>query len=430
MRNIWLIIKHEIVTTLTRRSFWVMTFLFPAAIIALNIGTQVIASRTLANEGAQGIGADSATAEGATADGATADGATADVPTGIPTVGYIDEAGLIRQLPEGMPANLVRALADETAAQTALAAGEIERYFVIPADYLAMGELTVVVNEFRPFSDTSGGVISYLINYNLTGDPMLASRLIDPTPMVQNQPVAPQGGPDDDNPLTFIVPFATMFIFFFLITMSSGYMLQSVTREKENRTAEILLLSLRPRELMLGKVVGLSVVALFQMIIWLGGGLLALEQSRQMLETAARFTPPPGFIIWAVLYFFLGYLLYASLMGALGALAPNAREGNQFTFFILLPLLVPIWLNNTFAQSPNGSLALFLSLFPLTAPTSMMTRLVTGGVPLWQPIAGLIGLAITTYLFVLLAARFFRADTLLSTSSLQWQRLWRELRTR
>jgi ABC-2 type transport system permease protein len=188
------------------------------------------------------------------------------------------------------------------------------------------------------------------------------------------------------------------------------------------------LVSLRPRDLMLGKILGLSVVALAQMAIWFGGALLILDQSQQLLQIASAFSLPPGFAMWGLLYFAFGYLLYASLMGAVGALAPSAREGGSITFMVLLPLMIPLWLNSTFIQSPNGTLATFLSMFPLTSPTSMMTRLSSGSVPAWQPLLGLAFLVITTYLVVLLAARFFRADNLLSESALGWKRLVAEFR--
>jgi ABC-2 type transport system permease protein len=90
--------------------------------------------------------------------------------------------------------------------------------------------------------------------------------------------------------------------------------------------------------------------------------------------------------------------------------------------------MIPLWLNNVFMQEPNGDLATFLSLFPLTAPLAMVTRLAAGGVPLWQPIAGVLALAATAYGFVLLSARLFRADTLLSSASLSWKRIVKELR--
>jgi len=173
---------------------------------------------------------------------------------------------------------------------------------------------------------------------------------------------------------------------------------------------------------------GLGLVALLQLAIWMGGGWLALNQSGNVATALTDFTLPAGFAIWAVLYFLFGYILYASVLGALGALAPNVREGTQFTFLAILPLLVPIWLNTAFTQAPDGALATALSLFPLTAPTAMVTRLSISHVPLWQPVVSLAGLAGTTYLFVLLSGRFFRADTLLSDASLNWGRIVREVR--
>ena len=136
-------------------------------------------------------------------------------------------------------------------------------------------------------------------------------------------------------------------------------MLTSVTKEKENRTAETLLVSLDPKELMAGKIIGLGVVALFQMIVWLGGAFLALDQSNQFLVAASEFVLPPGFLYWAILFFILGYFLYGAILGAIGVLAPNAREGGQFTFIAILPLLIPLWFNITFTESPNGPMSVF-----------------------------------------------------------------------
>jgi ABC-2 type transport system permease protein len=168
----------------------------------------------------------------------------------------------------------------------------------------------------------------------------------------------------------------------------------------------------------------LSVVALFQMAVWIGGGLLVLGRGSGILGGAGSFDLPPGFVIWALLYFLLGYLLYASLMGAIGAMAPNAREGGQFTFLVLLPLMIPLWFNHIFIQTPNSPLALALSLFPLTTPASMITRLAVTHVPLWQTAVSLSGLAVGTLFFVLLSARFFRADTLLSGEAIYWGRIF------
>jgi ABC-2 type transport system permease protein len=218
-----------------------------------------------------------------------------------------------------------------------------------------------------------------------------------------------------------------MFLFFFSLTQSSGLMLASVSKEKETRTAEVLLLSLRARELMLGKVIGLGLVAALQLGIWAIGGVLTLGRGSSIAVTG--YSLSISFLGWAVLYFGFGYLVYASALAAVGVLAPSAREGAQFTFIVLLPLMIPLWLISAFVEEPNGILVTVLSLFPLTAPLAMVTRLVSGSVPMWQPVVGLLGLAVTAYLFVLLAARLFRADTLLSTTSLSLRRFLDELKS-
>jgi ABC-2 type transport system permease protein len=407
MRTVWLVIKHEIVSVLGKRSFWIMTFLFPVLILGLNIGVQVMSQRTIEGE------------EIAAQDG------TAQV------VGYVDPGGLIVELPESVPDGLYRAFPDESAAHAALEAGEISRYYLVPADLVDSGNLVMVDRTFRILGDLGGRrMFTYVINYNLVGDESLAGLVLDPTPDVEYKPLAPQGDAGQDSPLAFWVPYAAMFVFFFALMISSGLLLQSVSKEKETRTAEVLLLSLRPEELMLGKVVGLGVVALFQLVIWAGGGMLLLERGGELVGAAASFELPPGFMVWLLLYFVFGYATYASAMGVIGVLAPTAREGAQFTFLVMLPLMIPLWLSNVFIEEPNGDLATILSLFPLTAPVSMITRLAAGGVPLWQPTVGVVLLAGTAYLFVLLAARLYRADTLLSYASLDWKRIVGGLRAK
>jgi len=98
----------------------------------------------------------------------------------------------------------------------------------------------------------------------------------------------------------------------------------------------------------------------------------------------------------------------------LGALVPNLREATQATIIVIFPLIIPIFLLSVLIQEPNSQLAILLSLFPLTAPVAMMTRLAAGGVPLWQTLLSSILLAITAVLIVRSVARMFRAQTILS----------------
>lgn len=403
MRNIFLIIKHEVSTTLQKRSFWIMAFLFPLLIVGINVGAQLLITRSVESP--------------ALPTAAQADGTPEKV------IGYVDQAGLIETLPPDLPEGLLQAFRDEEAAKAAVMDQAIDEFVIIPEDYLVTGNLTVVQGDYRPLSSTPEDLFKYVIDANLTGDAALAATLNQPSQHLEMRSLAPESKAQDSSSLAFLVPMAVLFIFFFLLVMSSGFMLQSVSREKETRIVEILLLSLRPRELMLGKIIGLCLVALLQMAVWLGSGLLVLGRGEALFNSPVPLELPPGFIAWALLYFLLGYILYASLMGAIGALAPSAREGGQFTMLVMLPLIIPVWFNTLFIQTPNSPLALALSLFPLTAPSAMVTRLVATTVPFWQIAASLAGLVLATGYVVSLAARFFRADTLLSNSAINWSRI-------
>jgi len=421
MRNIWLVIKHEVRTTLRKPSFWLMTFLMPALLLALQIYGAI-----------QDSGLGSAEADRAEETSTT---------TEVSAIGLVDEAGLIAEMPADFPPDLFLPYADEATARAALEAEKIEQYVHIPADYIATGEVTVYDKNFQilrsgenmgvAFHGTNEWVLGYLINLNVTGDAQLVSALRNPVPATyaERHVINPPVETDESvRALAQIVASVIPYMFYLIVLVGSGYLLRSVVAEKENRTVEVLLLSLHPRELMAGKILGLSVVTLVQLGVWLGGGMLILNRGAPLLNVSG-FTFPPGFIVWAILFLALGFLLFASVMAAAGAIAPTAREGNQVTWLLVLPLLPTLMFGRLFVEEPNNPLTLVLSLFPFSAPSAMVTRLAVGEVPLWQIIVSLLGLAGTTYLMVVLAGRFFRAGNLLSDAPFSWRRLvtgWRE----
>ncbi len=407
MRNTWIVLKHEIRTTLAKRSFWFTTFVFPLLILALTLLPQLLAGSAI--ESSQ-------------------QGLLTPAMAGLeqhPTIGYVDASGLVQAIPPDLPPGLLQRLDNETDALAAMQLGQMLQVYLVPADFMQRGEIVVIPSQYSPLVNPSSyDVMEYVLYYNLLGDADLARRVIWPGASApQVLLLGPEASSRPASNASLGLSFAVMFILFFIITLSSGYMLQSVVKEKENRTTEVLLLSLSPVQLMLGKILGLGCLALLQMTIWLGGGLLVMGQQVSPLGGLEMPSLPPGFVVITVLYFLLGYLLYAAALGALGALSPNLREGSQYTFMLILPLVAPILLNTVFVQAPNGALATVLSIFPLTSPTAMPARLVSTAVPGWQIGLGLTLLVAATLAFVLLSARFFRADTLLSDATLSWQRL-------
>jgi ABC-2 type transport system permease protein len=416
MHKVAHVIKHEIITTIGKPAFWLTTFVLPAVVMFFSFGAQFIGSRALQQE---------------------PDVMREDAEPGqIQAIGYVDRSGIIQMLPDEIPEGRLRAYKSQEMARQAMDEGEISEYYLIPENYVESGDLEVVTQEFSPLGNLgTSQIIERILAYNLLGDEALTQRATRPLTNLSTTSlqVSEEAESPQSEAARSIVVFGTLFILYLVLTMSSSYMLRSVSKEKENRIVEVLLVSLRPREIMLGKVVGLGIVALLQMGIWLGGSVLIVTRGSGALANVGltmvdQITLPDGFMIWGFVYMLLGYVLYASLLGAVGALAPNARETGQFTFLAMLPLMVPLFINTALTQSPHGTLATVLSLFPLTAPTTMLPRIATGGVPLWQAIASAAGLAVSAYGLVLLAAQFFRADTLLSSAALDWARMRKEFK--
>jgi ABC-2 type transport system permease protein len=423
MRDIWRVCKHDIGVTLRQRSFWFLTLLKPLLLMALNAGIIV-------QDSGQGTAGDDA-----------GQGQAADIGAGGTTaIGLVDEVGLLVEIPPDLPAGLFVHFPDQAAARQALESGEIVQYIYIPADYVASGEVAIYDQNFQilqggegmgvAFGSNDEWILQYLLDYNLVGDKQLLLALQNPIPGNLTEPhtLAPAAeSSEETQALARIVSSVTPYVYYFLLVLGSSYLMRSVVAEKENRTAEVLLLSLPPHRLMVGKVLAMSFVTLIQALVWVGGSMLLLNRGADLLQ-AAKFTFPPGFIIWAILFLMLGFLLYASIMAAAGTIATSAREAGQVTFLLIIPLMPTLMFGDIFLRDPNGILSTVLSLFPFSAPSAMVTRLAVAPVPTWQILASLVGLAATTYLFVLLSGRFFRAGNLLSQEPFNWRRLatgWR-----
>ena len=293
MRHVWLTARHEIHTTLSRKAFWFTTFLLPAVAIVLVLLPQLFTDTRGNNGPVPAAGLDSR------------------------TIGYVDPGGVLHTSPIRLPAGLVREYDSEAQAQAALAATDIDRYYLVSEDYLISGRLTVVQTRYQPLKALDGkDLITYVVNTGITGSETTAGLLLDPTPGGRSRSLAPVTSETSGDPRSAdFLPHLLMFVLYWALVMTSGVMLQSVSAEKENRTAEVLLVSLKPRDLMLGKIAGLSAAGLLQVAIWLAVifGLLLTRGTIAGIDLsvgggfAARVLP------WAIVNFLLGYILCASV---------------------------------------------------------------------------------------------------------------------
>lgn len=421
MRNIWLVVKHDIKTTLQQRTFWILTLIVPLLMIAISI------SRSSQDGG----GSDATSYDPSQAQEQTS------APLDLPVLGLVDEAGFLTRLPPGFPSSLFVRFTDRQAALAAMKQGQIRQVIAIPADFLASGKVTVFEQnfQFRSSGDEMGilfgseheWVLPYLIHYNLTGDAQIVAALRNPTPGGLARPhriLPPESGIEISHSMAEVVSDYLPYLFYFLLLLSSNYLMRSVIAEKQNRTAEVLLLSLHPRQLMAGKILAMSVVMIIQLLVWVVGGILAFNRTLSAIDLST-FQFPPGFLLWAGVYLLFGYLLFAAVMAAGGALANNPREVGQVTFLLIIPLMPTLMFGTYFIEKPDSLLTVGLSLFPFSAPSVVVTRLAFGPVPLWQMITSLVLLSLTAYLFLVLAGRFFQVGNLLSGEPFKWSRLLR-----
>jgi ABC-2 type transport system permease protein len=326
--------------------------------------------------------------------------------------GYVDHSGIIKTVPAD---TTLLAFPNEAAARAALTERKITGFFVVAADYVDTGNVTFISENFSPLESPTG-TFERVLKLNLLGGDTAALQRADMSVVVQREEsLAPREAPGaSDAGLGFpILPMFAGILFMVVMISASSYLMQTVSTEKETRVMEVLMSSVTPTQLLAGKIAGLGLVGFIQLALWL---LSALSALNSIPSAAALGTVSSGAVIVAVIYFVLGYFIYASLMAGLGALMPGTREAAQYTFFILLPLIIPMYLNTAIVLEPNGPLAVALSLIPLTAPVVMVMRVVATDVPPIQIVIGIVLLAATVVLFVVLVSRLFRAQALLSGS--------------
>jgi ABC-2 type transport system permease protein len=329
--------------------------------------------------------------------------------------GYVDLSGLIKALPPEVEEGTLTFYNDITSANQALTDGDIDAYYVVPKDYLLSGKINYVRADYNPLSGLENSLMFRdVLDFNLLGqDIQKADRYWNP---IRAEEVALEESVKRDvtNPMSYMLPYFVGLILYVVIISSASLLLNSISTEKENRVIEMLVASTSPQEIMNGKILALGVVGLLQTGFWASAGLIILNLSNQNTFLSGSLYLPPLLIVWIILYFLLGYAIYASLMAGVGALAPGMKEASQATMLVVMPLLIPLILSPSFSMTPDNAFSVALSIIPFTAPVSMITRLTAGSVPAWQLALSLGLMLVTAVLVARAVAGLFRAQTMLT----------------
>jgi ABC-2 type transport system permease protein len=300
-------------------------------------------------------------------------------------------------------------------------ARELDGYLILPPDFISTGKAEFFNR--NPGDVVSLGALQSTLNRATREQRLIEARVDNKTRRELFRPVSLEGvgvsgGSQQRDPNTsFALVFGVGFVMYLSILMYGQIVLGAVIEEKETRIAEILFSSIKPFTLMMGKLVGVSFVALTQLAIWgLAFGVFALfgvgvPASRSI---AARLPGVPlSHIFFFALFFLLGYFLYATLYALVGSMVTTAQEGGQLAIPIILILAVSFYLFLPVSRSPDSPLAFWVSMFPFTAPIAMLVRIVTQTPPLWQiALSLLIGFG-TVLVIMYAASRIYRVGMLM-----------------
>jgi ABC-2 type transport system permease protein len=211
-----------------------------------------------------------------------------------------------------------------------------------------------------------------------------------------------------------LLPFAFTLLFVMSIFITSGYLLQSVTEEKENRVVEILLSSVPSLPLMAGKILGLGAAGLTQVLIWIAVSLAFIPIIGGQVGGLGDLHLSAGVLALGLVYFVLGYLAYGAIFTAIGAIAPGNREAQQYSGFFGFVAVIPLIFSSVFLTDIESPLVWALALIPFTAPATMLMVLtIAPTIPVPMVICSLVSLTLFVALATIASARVFRATLLL-----------------
>lgn len=238
----------------------------------------------------------------------------------------------------------------------------------------------------------------------------------------------------------FFLAYVVWFVLYMAILLYGVQVMGSVVEEKTSRIVEILVSSLRPFQLLAGKVLGVGSVGLFQLSIWgVSAWALLGERARVMrlfgveaAQVGAFSFPEVSLGTLAVIgaYFLLGYFLYAAMFAAVGAMSNSEAEARQAQTPVVMLLVIPSVLMLGVLQQPDGGMALALSIIPFCSPIAMPVRWAAASVPVGELVLSLAALGITVWLTVWMAGRIYRVGILMYGKRPGPRELWRWVRSR
>jgi ABC-2 type transport system permease protein len=307
---------------------------------------------------------------------------------------------------------------------TRIGRGELEGYLVIPADILTNNETKSAyygrnvgdVFTREQIEDRLNAAVrrQRLVQQGVKEkDIETLSKAVD----VASYPVNEKGQEGaEDSGAGFAMVFVIAFLIYITVLLYGQVVLGAVVEEKETRIAEILFSSIRPFQLMIGKLIGVSLMALTQLAIWVGAFAAAAFVLPQLAAANSGINLPylpPVFYAYFFLFFIVGYFIYASIYVLVGSMVTTTQEGGQMAMPVVFLLMAGLYMAFPIIRAPNSSFAFWISMVPFFAPITMPVRILSQTPPFWQIALSFAGCCVAVVGLLWLASRIYRIGMLM-----------------
>ncbi|MCI0485352.1 MAG: ABC transporter permease [Blastocatellia bacterium] len=228
--------------------------------------------------------------------------------------------------------------------------------------------------------------------------------------------ITAEGESQEGGESAFIVGIIMLFFIYMTVLMYGISVMRGVIEEKQSRIVEVIVSSVRPTQMMLGKLIGIGLVGLTQYAVWVSSAVLLTVFGASLMTGVSNFDMPRlpvSLLIYFIIYFVLGYFLYATLYALVGSMVSSEEEAQQAQMPVTLLLVVPMLLFGMIMSNPNSPVATILSFIPFFAPTLMILRIAMVNPPLWQILLSMLIMVGTILGVVWVAARIYRVGILM-----------------
>ncbi len=330
-------------------------------------------------------------------------------------VGYVDRTGFFAGHRTQGGTRFVD-YRDRESGMDALLADDVDLLYVIQEDYMARGAVErVAVGLGLNLDDGGDGVLQAFLLDNLSDaapDTDVVERLKAPLKLTSIT-VDAEGRPRELDAARVFFFLGLAFLVVMSVAMTGGFLLQALGEEKENRIMEVLLSSVSHFELMAGKVLGLGGAGLTQILVWAVSGVIVFQAASRLFTGFSFNAPGIGMTLLALALFVLGYLLVATLMAGLGAIAPTTKEAQQLSILLALPQFVPIYAWVYIVENPTAPIVQALTYLPLTSAVVVLQRIGPDAIEVWEVALAIAVLAASIGISLVATARIFRAYLLM-----------------